>query len=134
MKISFFGLEKDKQGVFLESIRGAELSFFEEKLDEHSVALAKDAEAVCVFVNSEVNKNVIDALPNLKFIATRSTGFDHIDRESALIRGIKISNVPAYGSYTVAEFTFGLILNLSRKIINANDYIRESSDFHYFPY
>ena len=110
------------------------MSFVEEKLDESNVEKAKNAEIICIFVNSEINKNVLNALPDLKFIATRSTGFDHIDSDSALIKGIKISNVPAYGSHTVAEFTFGLILNLSRKIINANNYIRESSDFHYFPY
>ena len=40
---------------------------------------AKDADIISVFTNSIINKNVIDALPNLKFIATRSTGFDHID-------------------------------------------------------
>jgi len=134
MKIVFFGLDKIEQSFFSESFKDAELSFVEEKLDESNVEKAKNAEIICIFVNSEINKNVLNALPDLKFIATRSTGFDHIDSDSALIKGIKISNVPAYGSHTVAEFTFGLILNLSRKIINANNYIRESSDFHYFPY
>lgn len=70
-------------------------------------------------------------MPNLKFIATRSTGFDHIDTEYAATKGIKVSNVPAYGSHTVAEYAFGLILNLSRKIIQANNYVRSSLDFNY---
>jgi len=132
MKIIFFEVPEAEQSIFAQSFRDADVSFFEEKLTEDNAEKAKDADVVSVFVGSVINKNVIAAMPNLKFIATRSTGFDHIDCESALIRGIQISNVPAYGSYTVAEFTFGLILNLSRKIINANNYIRESPDFNFF--
>src|SRR3989338_6049337 len=134
MKIAFFELEKSDQEILSKSFPGAEVTFFEEKLDETNTDKAKDVEIVCVFVSSQINKNVIDALPNLKFIATRSTGFNHIDFEYAKTKGINISYVPAYGSHTVAEFTFGLILNLSRNIIKANDYIRQSSDFNYFPY
>lgn len=133
MKIVFFEVPQIEQSFFTQSFDDTDVSFFDEKLDENNVEKAKDAEIVSVFIGSVVNKNVIDALPNLKFIATRSTGFDHIDCEQASARGIKISNVPAYGSYTVAEFAFGLILNLSRKIITANDYIRGSSDFNFFP-
>src|SRR3989338_2271709 len=132
MKIVFFGLEKSDQSVFLNSFDGADVSFVEEKLDENNTEKARDADAVCTFVDSTMDKNVLDALPNLKFIASRSTGVNHIDCEYAKSKGIKISSVPAYGSHTVAEFTFGLITNLSRNIIKANDYIRESSDFKYF--
>ena len=131
MKIVFFGLEKAEQSLFLNSFDNAEVSFFDEKLDENNVDKAKDAEIISVFVNSEVNKTVIDAMPNLKFIATRATGYDNIDCEYAKSKGIVVSNVPAYGSHTVAEFAFTLILSLSRNIINANNYIRQSQDFHY---
>lgn len=133
MKIVFFGLEKTEQSIFLRSFNDADVSFFEEKLDENSVDKAKEADIISIFIDSTINKNVIDTLPNLKFIATRTTGFNHIDWEYANSKGIQVSNVPGYGSHTVAEFTFGLILNLSRNIISANNYIRESSDFNYFP-
>jgi D-lactate dehydrogenase len=132
MKIVFFDVPKVEQSFFAESLNGAEIVFFEEKLNENSVEKAKDADVVSIFVTSTINKNVIDALPNLKFIATRSTGFDHIDCVYAANKGIKISNVPAYGSHTVAEFTFTLMLSLSRNIIKANNYITESEDFNYF--
>jgi D-lactate dehydrogenase len=131
MKIIFFGLEKKDQEVFKNAFSGAEVSFYEEKLDENNAALAKDADAISVFVNCTVNKSVIDAMPNLKFISTRSTGYDHLDCEYAATKGIKVSNVPSYGSHTVAEFAFGLMLNLSRNIIKANNYIRTSLDFNY---
>ncbi|OGI94245.1 hypothetical protein A3A03_03160 [Candidatus Nomurabacteria bacterium RIFCSPLOWO2_01_FULL_40_18] len=132
MKIVFFGVEKADQEVFQKSLKGAEVSFFDEKLDENNADKFKNAEAVCIFVDSTINKKVIDSLPNLKFIATRSTGFNHIDCEYAKGKGIQVSTVPAYGSHTVAEFTFGLILNLSRNIIKANNYLRQSSDFNFF--
>ncbi|MFA6257843.1 MAG: NAD(P)-dependent oxidoreductase [Candidatus Paceibacterota bacterium] len=132
MKIIFFEVPKVEQASFPQSINGTEVSFFEEKLNENSVEKAKDADVVSIFVTSTINKNVIDAIPNLKFIATRSTGFDHIDCVYASTKGIKVSNVPAYGSHTVAEFAFTLMLSLSRNIIKANNYLTDSLDFHYF--
>lgn len=131
MKIVFFDVTKIDQSFFKESFGDAGVSFFEEKLNENSVEKAKDADVVCVFVTSAINKNVIDALPNLKFIATRSTGFDHIDHAYAETKGIKVSNVPAYGSHTVAEFAFTLMLGLSRKIVKANNHITKELDFNY---
>lgn len=133
MNLIFFETKEAEQSNFKDSFAGTEVSFFEEKLDENNVEKVRDADAICIFVNSVLDKKVIDALPNLKFIAIRATGYNNIDCAYAKSKGIKISNVPAYGSHTIAEFTFGLILNLSRKVIKANNYIKESSDFHYLP-
>ena len=133
MKITFFGLAKGEQDIFSKAFSNVDISFIDEKLDENNADKAKDAEAICVFVDSTVNKEVIDKMPALKFITTRATGYNNIDCVYAESKGIKVSNVPAYGSHTVAEFTFGLIFNLSRNILKANNYIRESSDFNYYP-
>ncbi|HYS23646.1 MAG TPA: hydroxyacid dehydrogenase [Candidatus Eisenbacteria bacterium] len=73
-------------------------------------------DALSVFIHSQVTPQVLEALPNLKFIATRSTGFDHIDLDACLKRGIVVSNVPSYGENTVAEHTMALLLMLSRKV------------------
>ncbi|MFZ3011895.1 MAG: NAD(P)-dependent oxidoreductase [Minisyncoccia bacterium] len=129
MKIMFFGLKKDKQSIFEGSFSDAKVSFFEEKLEENNVALAKDADVVSVFIDSTVDKNIIDTLPNLKFITTRSTGYDHIDYEYAKTKGIQVSNVPVYGSETVAEFTFALLLTLSRKIREATSALKENGNY-----
>ena len=134
MKVIFFEVPKAEQSVFSQSLSVFEVAFYEERLTENNADLAKDADIVSVFVDSDVNKNVIDKMVNLKFIATRSTGFNHIDCEYAFTKGIKVSNVPAYGSHTVAEFTFGLILNLSRKIPSANAYLRETLNYNYLPW
>lgn len=132
MKIVLFEVPKEEQGVFKELFKDLEVSFFEEKLDENNIDKAKDADVVSVFINSIISKNIIDLLPNLKFITTRSTGFEHIDLEYCAVKGIKVSNVPAYGSHTVAEFAFSLILNLSRNAISANNHLRSSMDFNFY--
>jgi D-lactate dehydrogenase len=69
-----------------------------------------------------VGAGELEAMPNLRFVATRSTGYDHVDVAAAGERGISVANVPAYGENTVAEHTFALILALSRKVHQA--YVR----------
>lgn len=79
-----------------------------------------NSEIISVFTHSETLSNKkLDLFPNLKLIATRSTGFNHIDLDYCKKRGIEVVNVPRYGEVTVAEFAFGLMLNLARKIICA---------------
>ena len=90
-----------------------------ERLDADTADHAQDAEIVSVFIYSSLCKDVLDKLPNLRMIATRSTGYDHIDLAECARRNIVVSNVPYYGENTVAEHAFGLILSLSRKIYKA---------------
>jgi D-lactate dehydrogenase len=78
--------------------------------------------------------SIIDAIPTLKYITTRSTGFDHIDVAYARSKNILVSNVPAYGSSTVAEFAFALLLNLSRKVYLANQELKENADFSIYSF
>ncbi len=109
---------------------GADLIFVEGPLTkDHIPPQAADAEIVSVFINSVVDKQVLDAFPKLKLIAARSTGFDHIDTEACKKRGVLAANVPSYGEHTVAEFTFALLLSLSRKIHQAYDQVRETGNF-----
>ncbi|MBI3231870.1 MAG: hydroxyacid dehydrogenase [Candidatus Doudnabacteria bacterium] len=132
MKIIFYEANtEDKLGLMdiLKNYPDIQADFYEEKLSAENVAAAKDAECVSVFIHSKVNQAVIDALPNLKLITTRSTGYDHIDLKYAQTKNIAVANVPAYGSRTVAEFTFGLILGLSRKILQAFRQVKDSHDF-----
>ncbi len=132
MKIIFFEVPKEEQGIFAGLLTGFDVLFFEEKLEEKNAGLAKDADVVSVFINSLLDKKALDLLPNLKFITTRSTGFEHVDLAYCAGKGIKVSNVPAYGPHTVAEFAFGLILNLSRNYINANNHLRGTTDFNFY--
>lgn len=129
MKITFFEVPKKEQDIFTNLLTGFDVTFVEEKLKEETLEFAKDAEIVSVFVNSVINKDIIEALPNLKLVATRSAGFDHIDRETCAAKGILVSNVPAYGTKTVAEFAFALLLSLSRKVFDAARQMKEEGDF-----
>ena len=90
--------------------------FFNEPIQNINFEEYEDSDIICVFVHSKVSKDIIDMCPNLKMIATRSTGTDHIDIMHANEKEIKVMNVPLYGENTVAEHTFALILSLSRKI------------------
>jgi len=134
MKIVFFEVPKEEQAIFTNLLTGFEVSFFEEKLNEDSVSKAKDADIVSVFINSVLSKEIIESIPNLKFITTRSTGFDHIDRDFCATKNIKVSNVPAYGSKTVAEYAFALLLSLTRKIFNSSRQLKEEGDFSIFQF
>ena len=124
MKIAFFEIFNEIQNKEKKALEkmfpNEQVIFFNEKINKENVASVKDAEVISVFTNSAVDKNIIDALPKLKFVNTSSTGFDHIDTAYCAKKGIQVSNVPAYGSVTVAEFAFALLLNLSRKVEKAN--------------
>lgn len=132
MKIAFFEVtEQEKKDYFSQNLAGHEVEFFEEALDENFIPDHTDFEVISIFVGSKLNKTIIDAFPNLKAITVRATGFDNVDTSYAKSKNILVSNVPAYGSNTVAEFTFGLILSLSRKIPQAAYRLKVSGEFSF---
>ena len=79
------------------------------------------AEVISCFIYSKFTKEVLDALPNLKLLCTRSVGFDHIDTAECAKRGITVCNVPDYGSHVIAEHVFALLLSTLRHINEADD-------------
>ncbi len=85
-------------------------------LDEVDAERLKDVEVLITFIHSKIDAAAFKAMPKLKLIATRSTGYDHIDLKVAQERGIEIATVPGYGETAVAEYTFALMLTLSRKV------------------
>jgi len=110
MKITFYQLSGETQKQYLQDhLPDHELTFTDRPLDSNTLDLAQDAEAVSVFVGSEVTAEVIAQL-NAQLIATRSTGYDHIDLEAAKEAGVAVANVPFYGENTVAEHTLALLL------------------------
>lgn len=115
-KIAFFEVEDWEKDYLKNQLSGVEVFFFNEPLLASNVALAKDFQIISVFIDSKIDNNVIKQLPNLKMVSARSTGFDHIDIETCKKNNIAVCTVPFYGENTVAEHTFALILDLSRKI------------------
>lgn len=86
-----------------------------------------DTTILSVFIHTAVRADDIATLPNLQLIATRSTGYDHIDVAYCHEHGITVCNVPAYGERTVAEYAMALMLASCRLLIPST--IRLQRDF-----
>jgi D-lactate dehydrogenase len=127
-KVVFFEVEDWEREYINSTLADYQPVLIEERLEDSTMAKYQDAEAISTFIYSTLTKEVLEKLPNLKFIATRSTGYDHIDLNYCKERGIKVANVPTYGEHTVAEHAFGLILAISRKILAAVEKAK-SGDF-----
>jgi D-lactate dehydrogenase len=119
MKIAFFEIEDWEKDFLQKKLGSHKVYFFDDKLTEKNAVKVKDVDVLSVFIYSSVNSKIISKLKNLKLITTRGTGFDHIDVEECRKRKVIVCNVPNYGENTVAEHTFALILNLTRKIHKA---------------
>ncbi len=122
MKIAFFDAKPYDKISFNNSKQSSslEFKFFETKLNEDTVKLAKGYDAICVFVNDTVNADVIDALHSygVKLIALRCAGFNNVDLKASQGK-IAVVRVPAYSPYAVAEHTMALILTSVRRIHKA---------------
>lgn len=116
--------------IIFDKVEPQERAYAESLLKDHRLTfldvaigadtpIPSDADIVCVFVSSRVVRAHMEQAPNMKLIATRSMGFDHIDLAAAKERGIAVATVPAYGVRTVAEYAFALLLSLSRHILPA---------------
>jgi len=116
MKIAFFEIQNWEKKILKKQLKNHELIFFKEILEPEHINKIKNIDLLSVFIYSKVNKKILQQLPKLKMISTRSTGFDHINLKEAKKRKIIVCNVPSYGENTVAEHTFALILALSRNI------------------
>ncbi len=106
-----------------------ELVYFDTRLGPGTVSLAAGFPVVSVVVNDVVDRDVLKQLAagGTKLVATRSTGFNHIDLGAARELGVKVVRVVDYSPNSVAEFTVGLLLALNRKIPRAYNRTREGN-------
>ncbi|MGE4569048.1 MAG: 2-hydroxyacid dehydrogenase [Bacteroidales bacterium] len=116
-------LERENSGF------GHTLFFYESSLKEKTVRLAESFEAVCVFVNDSLTREVIVKLAEMgiKAIVLRCAGFNNVDIEAACQYGIKVLRVPAYSPHAVAEHALALIMTLNRKTHKAYNRVREGN-------
>ncbi len=105
------------------------LQYLEVQLNEQTVKLALGADAICVFVNDRVDRNVITQLSiqGVRVIALRCAGFNNVDLSAAESLNMKVVRVPAYSPYAVAEHTIAMIMTLNRKIHKAYNRVREQN-------
>lgn len=127
MQIHYFSGESWEEEYVRAKLSGEQITFHEKPLSAYPDLSDPAAEALCIFIDSHIGAAELDRFPAVKLIATRSTGFDHIDLAAAKERGITVVTVPFYGENTVAEFTFALLLALSRRVPESQHRVREET-------
>ena len=128
-KIAFFDTKKYDIESFDRNNTNYEIIYYEDKLNKKTAVLANGCDAVCAFVNDEINKDVIDKLHSygIKVLLLRCAGYNNVDIKYAYNK-IHILRVPAYSPNAVAEHAMALLLCLNRKIHKA--YLR-TRDFNF---
>lgn len=125
MKIVIFEVEAHEVQAFEVLKADHEVTLVTERLSRSNAKDFADAEIVSTFVYSEADAAVLQQLPALKMLATRSTGFDHIDTNFCKEHNISVCNVPVYGEHTVAEHVFALLLTISHRMPEAIERARK---------
>jgi D-lactate dehydrogenase len=123
MKISFFSTKSYEKEAFQKKLLASDqhsqdqFDFIELPLNERTVSLAQNSDAVCVFVSDSVNKAVLTQLKKngVRLVCLRSAGFNHVDIQAAKDLGLPVVRVPEYSPHAVAEHALALILSLNRK-------------------
>lgn len=129
MKIGFFELEGWEEIILKTQFPNDELFFSTEKIDSDNLPKDSSYSIISTFIDSKIDKDLLSHFPNLKFVTTRSTGYEHINLLDCKEKGVLVSYVPGYAENTVAEYTFGLILNLTRKIYHAINQVKSKEFF-----
>ncbi len=129
-KVAVFSSKPYDQKSFTQVLPSdLEMEFFETRLTQNSVGLAKGFDAVCVFVNDELNANVLQQLSdmNIKGIALRCAGFNNLDLTHYQQLELKAARVPAYSPEAVAEHTVAMMMTLNRKLHKAYNRTKEDN-------
>ena len=125
MKIVYFDVEDYEKEFLIKANANYDFSLVHSPLNEMNNINPEyyNADIISVFTTSRVSAKVLEKFKNLKLIALRSVGFNHIDLEYCKKNNISVVNSPNYGNITVAEFALGLLLDVSRKITDSyNEY------------
>lgn len=94
-----------------------------------------DAEVVLTN-KTPIDESILAQVPQLKYIGVIATGYNVVDIEAAKKRGILVTNIPAYGTEAVAQFTFALLLEIVNQVGLHNESVHQgdwqkSVDFTY---
>lgn len=125
MQIHYFSSEPWEEEYVKGILPTDQITFHDKPLSAYPDLTDPSAEALCIFIDSHIGAAELERFPALKLIASRSTGYDHIDLAAAKERGVTVVTVPFYGENTVAEFTMALLLALSRRVPEAQHRVRD---------
>lgn len=126
MKVAVFNTKRyDRQN--LASIAGHALTYFDAHLNAQTAPLAQGFDAVCCFVNDELDEAVLTQLAQggVKLVAMRCAGYNNVDIPVAERLGLSVCRVPEYSPFAVAEHAAALILDLNRHLRRAHNRVRE---------
>ncbi len=136
LKIAFFGTKDYDKTFFtpLEKDKGpgtynCDITYLESRLTKETASLARGYDAVCIFVNDDASKEVVDILARsgIRLILLRCAGFNNVDLEAAKEHGIKVARVPAYSPYAVAEHAMAIIQEANRRLHKASNKVRDNN-------
>lgn len=136
LKIAFFNTKNYDRLFFheLEKEKGpgtynCEITYLESRLTKETATLAEGHDAICIFVNDDASREVIDVLNecNIKLILLRCAGFNNVDLNACKEYGIKVLRVPAYSPYAVAEHAMAIIQEANRRLHRADRKVRENN-------
>lgn len=127
MKLFFFDVDEWAKEYIKKALPNAII--IPDRLSVENISEYKDAEIISVFHTSDLSKDILHKLGRLNMIATRTTGYNHIDIAYCKKNNIIVSNVPSYGKHTVAEHAFGLILTLTRHLYDAIHRVKHDGKF-----
>lgn len=113
--IYFFETEKSEEKIVKDAFKDAVI--LKQPFTSKNAARFKDAEILCIMIDSKCTAESLKKCPNLKLIVTRTVGYDHIDLRYCARKGIKVCNVPDYGSHVIAEHVFALLLSSIRNVL-----------------
>ncbi len=135
INILMFEIKDAEKEYFAENkIEGCNITFYEECLDMNFIKtlpneVLENTHAISIFNNSSVTREVLENFKNLRVISIRAAIFDHICLESCEDKNIAVVNIPEFGAQSVAEYTIGLIINLVRNIVPANNLIKSGKKY-----
>ncbi len=123
MKMLLFDFRESEREFFEKNdFKDFEITFIEEPLNEMSQLSEeqlRDTDVISVFINSSLSEEVISKFKNLRIIATRSTGYNHIDVKYCTQHNIAVFNVEHYGHTAVAQYTIGVMIAIVRNLLPA---------------
>lgn len=136
LKVAFFGT-KDYDRIFFsqlskdkgEGTYNVDITYFNSRLTIESAHLAEGYDAVCIFVNDEAPRDVVEILAKggVRLILLRCAGFNNVDAKACAEHGITVLRVPAYSPYAVAEHAMAIIQAANRRIMKAYNKVKDNN-------
>ena len=132
MKILFYDAKPydiESFDKLIKNYDGISIDYLKTDISKNTVRLAEGYEAVCVFVASDVNAEIIDELSKrgVKLILLRCAGFNNVDIQRAKEKGITVLRVPNYSPEAIAEHALALAFAVNRHIHKAYIKVRENN-------